>query len=86
MNRVLRLALGLGVAILFIWLIFRSTDIPGLLESLRRADVIYVSAAAIVFFIGYSCRIERWRLMLVQENQASGGPVRGSADGQCCGE
>lgn len=68
MNRVLRLALGLGVAILFIWLILRSTDIPGLLESLRRADVIYVSAAAIVFFIGYSCRIERWRLMLVQEN------------------
>ncbi len=82
-KKILRLILGLVLAIVFIWLILRQIN----LEELKRAFVgtasSWVMAGLAAFCVGYACRIERWRLMLNRDNPAlkwhhCAGPLLGS--------
>lgn len=68
MNRIFRIIIGSGMAVLFIWLALKNINIRELTESARQANISYLFIAVLVFFAGYSCRIERWRLMLINEN------------------
>ncbi len=68
MKKFIRLALGFLLASIFLWLIFRHINLAELKSTFREASPPLVLAAIASFFLGYSCRIERWRLMLVQDN------------------
>lgn len=68
MKKLIRTIIGVLIAVLFSWLILRNIDFRELAAIFRQANISYIALAIIVFFIGYSCRTERWRLMLLQEN------------------
>lgn len=68
MSKAGRLALGGALAALALWLIFRQVELDELIAALRAANPLWIAAAAAAFFVGYACRIERWRLMLTQDN------------------
>lgn len=70
MKKIIRTNFCILVAVFFIWLILWNVDFQELTIVFRQVKISYIVAAIIVFFIGYSCRIERWRLMLMQENSA----------------
>jgi uncharacterized protein (TIRG00374 family) len=46
----------------------KNVDFQELRANYRQAKTPYIVGAIIFFFAGYACRIERWRLMLMQEN------------------
>lgn len=64
----LRLGLGFGLAGVFLWLVLRQISLNELIEAFSETNISYILAAIVIFFIGYACRIERWRLMLSQDN------------------
>src|SRR5689334_16181386 len=68
--KVLRLVFALSLATLFGWLIVRQVRFDDLRHVFATADLRWVSAALAAFAIGFSCRIERWRLMLRRDNSA----------------
>jgi uncharacterized protein (TIRG00374 family) len=67
-NKTLRLALGIALAVFFVWLMLRQIQPREIKHALRGATAIWIYAALCAFVVGYACRIERWRLMLVREN------------------
>lgn len=64
----LRLVLGVFFAILFLWLIIRQINLDEFRQAFDNVDAKWIIAALLAFAIGYSCRIERWRLMLERDN------------------
>lgn len=68
MKKTLKLLMGFGVTILFVWLILQQINLREIKENFLQADWFYLFIAVAVFFLGYACRIQRWRLMLTQEN------------------
>lgn len=82
-KKILSLTLGVFLAIFFIWLIARQINIGDLSRAFVGTTTSYVIAGLAAFSIGYSCRIERWRLMLSMDNPAikwhhCAGPLLGS--------
>lgn len=68
LRKALRLAVGVVVAALFLWLILRRIEPEEVRQVLKRSDLNWVAAALVAFAVGYACRIERWRLMLSRAN------------------
>lgn len=56
---------------LFIWLVFDRVSLKELKKIFISTDIIWIFASIIAFIIGYTCRIERWRQMLLHENPDS---------------
>jgi len=82
-KQILRLALGLLLAILFIWLIASQINLDDLKRAFVGTTTSWLVAGLIAFTVGYICRIERWRLMLNQDNSSlkwsqCAGPLLGS--------
>lgn len=82
MSFFLRLFFGFLITTCFIWVIFKSIDFHVLAANFLDVKPIYLVLAICFFFVGYSCRIERWRLLLTQENksikwQDCAGPLMG---------
>lgn len=67
-KQVLRTLVGVGCAALFLWLILRHLSVDELGQALAGALPHWVLAALLAFGAGYACRIQRWRLMLNQDN------------------
>ncbi|GGP22092.1 lysylphosphatidylglycerol synthase transmembrane domain-containing protein [Silvimonas iriomotensis] len=63
----MRLVIGAALAVLFTWLILRQIDWHGLVSALAATRPGWVLAALGAFFVGYSCRIARWRAMLAKD-------------------
>jgi glycosyltransferase 2 family protein len=63
-RKFMRLALGVLVAIGFIWLILRQVDGARIAAVVREARVDLLLAALLLLCAGYACRIERWHTML----------------------
>jgi uncharacterized membrane protein YbhN (UPF0104 family) len=61
---ILRWLLGLGFSLGLLWLLFRSTNITVLLDSLARVDYLLLVPAVLIYFLGTWFRSLRWRLML----------------------
>lgn len=68
MKKISRTFIGILVATFFVWLIFKNVNFHDLLVNFKQVNISYIAGAIFVFFAGYCCRIERWRLMLLQEN------------------
>lgn len=70
MKKNVRTLLGLLVASLFTWLLLETVSINEISQALGEAEHLYICYAISLFLLGYCCRIERWRLMLLQENKS----------------
>jgi uncharacterized protein (TIRG00374 family) len=68
LKKAFRLLVGFAIAGLFIWLIFRQLSIAEIKSAFEDANIPLLTLAVVAFFVGYFCRIERWRLMLIKEN------------------
>jgi glycosyltransferase 2 family protein len=68
MKKISRIFIGVVVAVFFVWLIFKNVNFHDLVVNFKQVKIPYIAGAIFVFFAGYCCRIERWRLMLLQEN------------------
>lgn len=67
-KKLVRLALGFALAVLFLWLILRQIELTEVSRAFTGADSIWIIAALSAFSAGYTCRIERWRVMLQRDN------------------
>lgn len=56
------------IAVLFIYLISRNLDLDLLHSTLKSISPTYIACGLVLFFLGYGCRIARWKLMLTTEN------------------
>lgn len=63
-----RRLVGIILAGFFLWLIFRQISLNEIKGAFSEASASLMIAAVVAFVLGYSCRIERWRLMLKQDN------------------
>ena len=68
MKKYARLVLGIALAFIFLWLVLRQLNIEQLKNAFLSANLAYIFLAIVIFYIGYACRIQRWRIMLSQEN------------------
>lgn len=68
MRRGPQLALGFGLAALFLWLALRNVDGAALAAAARGLSPVWVAAAPLVLVLGYLCRILRWQSMLRRHN------------------
>lgn len=66
------LALGVAVAGLFLWLTLRQVDFAQLRAAARDLSLPWLAGAPLLLAVGYACRIQRWRSMLVMHNPALG--------------
>jgi len=69
-DRTLKLALGSLFAVTFLWLILREVEITDLSAAFQGAKPTGIFIAVVAFAGGYACRIQRWRLMLQNENHS----------------
>lgn len=69
-KKLVHLAIGIAFAASFLWLVLRQISVDEIGAAFDSADMALILAAVVVFCIGYACRIERWRLMLVHDNPA----------------
>lgn len=72
MNKYLRSGLGILCAVTFLVLALWQISYQALAEAIVNTKFIFVLLSALMFAVGYACRIERWRLMLVHENPGLG--------------
>ena len=71
-GRIAQLALSLGVAGLFVWLLARTINGPELAHAIAAARPSWIALGVLAFLSGYCCRIARWRVMLMRDNPALG--------------
>jgi len=67
-SKPLRLLLSFSLTALFVWLIFRQVQFTSIRLAFHGANAGWISAALGAFMLGYGCRIERWRTMLLKDN------------------
>jgi uncharacterized protein (TIRG00374 family) len=67
-KRGLHLALSLSLAAYFSWLILRRIELAEIERAFKGTGLLWIAAALIAFTIGFSCRIERWRVMLSRDS------------------
>ncbi|MHB1187318.1 lysylphosphatidylglycerol synthase transmembrane domain-containing protein [Thiobacillus sp.] len=67
-KQIRQLAIGVLLAILFIWLIARQINLDDLKQAFVGTTAAWPIAGLFAFGVGYACRIERWRLMLNRDN------------------
>ena len=63
-----QLMLGIILAGIFLWLIFRHLNFQDIKKSFNEANIYFIFSAIFSFIFGYACRIERWKIMLKQSN------------------
>lgn len=68
MRSALKLALGLGLGGLFLWLTLRQVDLAAMLAAGWQVSPPVLALAPLCLAIGYACRIHRWRMMLIHHN------------------
>lgn len=67
-GRAIQLAISLAVAGFFFWLVARNINGAELSAALAAAKPGWIATGVGFFLVGYSCRIARWRQMLLRDN------------------
>lgn len=65
---ILRVAVGLGVAGLFVWLMLRQVSFDEIRRGLAGTHLGFVGLGILALGAGYAARIQRWRLMIIGDN------------------
>ncbi|KXF81355.1 lysylphosphatidylglycerol synthase transmembrane domain-containing protein [Enterovibrio coralii] len=60
--------IGISTAALFGFLFLKDIDTNELVDLFYQIDLVYIVLAIVMFFFGYACRVERWRVMLKNDN------------------
>ena len=60
-KKYIRLVLGFGISIFFIWHILNGIEIDDLTETLLIIDMNWIFIAFCFFLLGYICRIWQWQ-------------------------
>lgn len=68
MKKIIKSLIGLCIAAVFIWLILRNVNVDEVRASLYQVDFFMLFLSLLVFLLGYACRIQRWRIMLLNDN------------------
>lgn len=68
MKRIIKSLVGLCIAAIFLWLILRNVNVDEVRTSFYQVDFIMLFLSLLVFLLGYACRIQRWRIMLLNDN------------------
>lgn len=68
MKRIIKSLVGLCIAAVFLWLILRNVDVDEVRKSFYQVDFNMLFLSLLVFLLGYACRIQRWRIMLLNDN------------------
>jgi len=68
MQRLFRFLLGLAISIFFLFVIFYNIEATQIKNNFLEVDLKLALFSVLIFFFGYSCRIQRWRLMLIKDN------------------
>lgn len=63
-NRIFRLLAGIGLAVIFLWLVLRQISLAEIRHAFLGASLAWVIMALAAFSVGYACRIKRWHIML----------------------
>jgi hypothetical protein len=63
-----RAAIGLALSFVFLWLALRQIRVEEVAAALRQARAPWTIGALLAFLLGYSCRVARWRVMLLAHN------------------
>lgn len=71
-RRATHLALGGGVAILFLWLTLRDMDASRLAAEVEGLRLVWIAGALGFLVLGYVARVLRWRSMLLPHNPGLG--------------
>jgi len=69
MRSFLRLALSVLITGIFFWLLAKDISLEEAKDALHEASFSWLFLAIAFFFLGYACRIQRWRLMLSLDNK-----------------
>jgi len=69
MKRKIRFSIGILITLFFIYLSFKKVNFANLFKLIKNTDLKFLIFAIIVFFIGYTIRVERWRITLLRENR-----------------
>jgi glycosyltransferase 2 family protein len=67
-KRLLRVGLCMSLAALFTWLFIRQATLTEIADALNGINALWVIASLVALAVGYACRIERWRVMLLCAN------------------
>lgn len=68
MTRAVKLVIGLALGGVFLWLTLRHVDFAALKHAAQGIDLAALALAPVCLAIGYACRVQRWRLMLLPHN------------------
>ena len=68
MKKTIRASIGALLAAFFLWLIFKNISLNEIKNAFIGASLLPIILSFFAFSIGYAFRIERWRIMLSQEN------------------
>jgi len=60
----IRLWVGICFAVLFLWLVLRQITLDDIWRAFIGINYGWITAAQVAFALDFSCRIERWRLMI----------------------
>jgi len=71
MKRALQIAIGVGVAALLMWLLFRGISFEELMDALRGIDLYWLAAMQIPVWIAFFTRIQRWTYIVRAVQPAS---------------
>lgn len=69
MKKIIKLFIGFIFAAFFIWIIAKNVNYNELINTFTHINFFYILLAVMAFMLGYACRIQRWRLMLMHENK-----------------
>lgn len=68
LNRIIKIAAGWLVTFIFLYLAFKKLSLNDILVTFELSDKKLLILSCTSFCLGYACRIERWRSMLIHEN------------------
>lgn len=71
-KKALQVALGLSMAAFFLWLTLNDIGVGQMQRALAKTNLHGVLFAFAAVSAGYSCRVQRWRLMLMHANPRLG--------------
>lgn len=66
----LKLIIGFGISIFFLFFLFRKIDFIQLMTVLKSLDLGYLAAALLLTFSSYSLRAVRWHFLLLPQKKA----------------
>jgi glycosyltransferase 2 family protein len=69
MKKTIRLIVGIILAVTFLRLMFKHITFDEVKKSFNQANLFFLSMALLSVMFGYSCRVQRWRIMLMQDNE-----------------